>query len=242
MLYDLLIRNARVIDGSGVPSYNGDVAVSDGRIVETGRFDGAVRRTIDAKDKVVAPGFIDIHSHYDAQALWDPQCTYSCYHGVTTVLSGHCSLSWAPARDSDEERYFLAQMLSRIEAIPLDTLQAAVPWSWGTMGEYLDALDNRLGMNAGTLIGHSAVRRYVMGEASQERDATPDELEAMRESIREGMASDALGISFNDDPSHFDLGGKLVPSGIAPMEEKFTLAAVLREFGVGLVQHSNGSR
>ena len=242
MVYDLLIQNARVIDGSGMPSYNGDVAVRDGRIVETGRFDGAARRTIDAKGKVVAPGFIDIHSHYDAQALWDPLCTYSCYHGVTTVLFGNCSLSLAPARDSDEERYFLAQMLSRIEAIPLDTLQAAVPWSWGTMGEYLDALDRRLGMNAGTLIGHSAVRRYVMGEASQERDATPDELEAMRESVREGMASGALGISFNDNPSHFDLSGKLVPSGIAPIEEKFALAAVLREFGAGLVQHSNGSR
>ena len=189
MAYDLLIRNGRIIDGSGMPSYNGDVAVKDGRIVETGRLDGAARRTIDARGKVVAPGFIDIHSHYDAQVLWDPLCTYSCYHGVTTVLFGNCSLTMAPAHEAEEERYFLAQMLSRIEAIPLETLQTAVPWSWGTMGEYLAALDRRLGVNAGTLIGHSAVRRYVMGEASQERDATADELEAMKEAVREGMAS-----------------------------------------------------
>ena len=241
MTYDLVIKNGRVIDGSGMPSYAGDVAVQDGRIVEAGRFDGPARRTIDAHGQVIAPGFIDIHSHFDAQAFWDPLCTFSCYHGVTTVVFGNCSLAMAPVGAGEEERYFLAQMLSRIEAIPLEALQAGVTWSWSTIGEYLDALDRRLGPNVGALIGHSAVRRYVMGEASQERDATAEEMEAMKESVREGMASGALGISFNNNPSHFDLSGRLVPSGVAPMEEKYALAAVLREFGTGLVQHSNGS-
>ena len=241
MTYDLLIRNGRVIDGSGMPSYNGDVAISDGRIAQTGRLGGAARRTIDAHGQVIAPGFIDNHCHFDAQVTWDPLCSFSCYHGVTTVVFGNCSLAMAPAGAGEEERYFLTQLLARVEAIPLEALQAGMSWSWGTIGEYLDALDRRLGVNAGVLIGHSAVRRYVMGEASQERDATAKELEAMKEVVQGGMASGALGISFNRNQGHFDDRGRLIPGVVAPMEEMFELASVLRGAGTGIVQFGNGS-
>ena len=131
MIYDLVIKNGRVIDGSGMPSYSGDVGVKDGRIVEVGRIEGEAKRTIDAGGHAIAPGFIDNHTHFDAQVIWDPLCTDSCFHGVTTVVFGNCSMSLAPAREGAEEQYILAQMLSRVEAIPIETLQAGVTWSLG---------------------------------------------------------------------------------------------------------------
>ena len=133
---------------------------------------------LNADGLVVAPGIIDNHTHYDAQVTWDPLCTYSCYHGITTVVMGNCSLAMAPAHREDRE--MLAGVLSHVEAIPLEAIQAGVNWSWETIPEYLDALDQRLGINVAALIGHSAVRRYVMGEASQERHATDDEVAAMK--------------------------------------------------------------
>ena len=170
MAYDLIIKNGKIIDGSGLPGFHGDVAVSGGRIVEMGRVSGEARRVIDADGLVVAPGIIDNHTHYDAQVTWDPLCTYSCYHGITTVVIGNCSLAMAPAHKEDREN--LAGVLSHVEAIPLEAIQAGVKWSWETIPQYLDALDQRLGVNVASLIGHSAVRRYVMGDASQERHAT----------------------------------------------------------------------
>ena len=233
MAYDLVIRNGRVVDGTGMPSFHGDVAIKDGVIVETGRLAGPASRTIDARGQVIAPGFIDNHCHFDAQAIWDPLCTFSCYHGVTTNISGNCSLALAPTRSGDHE--VLLQMLARIEAIPVETLREGTAWSWETIPEYLDALDRRLGMNIGMLIGHSAVRRYVMGGDSQERDATGDELESMKDTVRDGMAAGALGISFNRNPGHFDVHGKLLPACIAPEEELLELAAALGEMGTGII-------
>jgi N-acyl-D-aspartate/D-glutamate deacylase len=232
--YDLVVRNGRVVDGSGMPSFHGDVAVKDGKIVELGKLSGPARRTINADGLVVAPGFIDNHCHYDAQVTWDPLCTFSCYHGITTVIFGNCSLALAPARPADH--YVLAQMLSRIESIPLDTLEKGTRWAWETIPQYLDALDRRLGLNVGVLIGHSAVRRYVLGDDSQERArATGEELEAMKGIIREGMAAGALGLSFNRNPGHFDTRGKLLPACIAPHEELVALAAALGETETGVI-------
>lgn len=242
MEYDLVIRNGRVIDGSGMPSYTGDVAVKDGRIVGMGKLDGAVQRTIDAGGRVIAPGIVDIHCHFDAQALWDPLCTFSCFHGVTTVVFGNCSLALAPVRRDAHEQYMLAQMLSRVEAIPMEVLEAGVDWSWSSIPEYLNALDRRLGINVGYLIGHSAVRRYVMGEDSQERAASDDEIEEMKEIIREGMAAGAAGISLDRNRGHLDLRGKSVPGSIAPTEELYALAEVLREFGAGVIQCGAATR
>ena len=169
MAYDLVIKNGNVIDGSGLPGFHGDVAVSGGRIVEIGKVNGPARQTLNADGMVVSPGIIDNHTHYDAQVTWDPLCTYSCYHGVTTVVMGNCSLAMAPAHK--EDRANLAGVLSHVEAIPLEAIQAGVNWTWETIPEYLNTLEQKLGINVAALIGHSAVRRYVMGEASQERHA-----------------------------------------------------------------------
>src|ERR671919_1288639 len=177
MAYDLLVKNGRIVDGSGMPSFHGDVAVSGGKIVELGRLVGPAKRVIDADGNVVAPGFIDNHCHYDAQVTWDPLCTYSCYHGATTVIIGNCSLALAPVKPDAREK--LAGMLSYVEAIPMDVLQAGVPWSWESFPEYMRAIGARLGVNVGTLVGHSAVRLYAMGEACSERAATEAAPETM---------------------------------------------------------------
>jgi N-acyl-D-aspartate/D-glutamate deacylase len=216
-----------------MPSFHGDVGVKDGKIVASGKLDGLATRTIDVDGRVISPGFIDNHCHYDAQVTWDPLCTFSCYHGVTTLINGNCSLALAPVRPGDQE--ILLQMLARVEAIPLDTLRTGTVWSWETVSEYMDALDQRLGPNVGVLMGHSAVRRYVMGDASWERDATGEEIEGMKAVVRDGMAAGALGISFNRNPGHFDTQGKLLPGCVAPAEELLDLAAVLGEMGTGII-------
>lgn len=235
-MYDLLIRGGRIIDGSGMPSFHGDVAVKDGRIVEVGGVSGSAQRTIEADGLVIAPGFIDNHCHFDAQVTWDPLCTYSCYHGVTTVISGNCSLSLSPAREEHQD--LLLQMLSRVEAIPIEALRSGVRWSWGTFGEYLEGVERGgLGVNYGLMVGHSAIRRYIMGEEADERsEATPQELEAMKALIRESVESGALGVSFNRNRSHRDLRGKLIPGVIAPVEELVELASSLRGIGTGVIQ------
>lgn len=235
MPFDLVIRNAKVIDGSGIPAFRADVAVREGRIVEVGRVDGEARRVLNADGLAVAPGIVDTHTHYDAQVTWDPLCTYSCYHGVTTVVIGNCSLALAPAHEDDREP--LASVLSHVEAIPLDAIRAGVTWRWETVPQYLDALDGRLGVNVAALIGHSAVRRYVMGPASQEREASADEIEAMRAIVREGIEAGAVGVSFERNLRHFDWEGRLAPTNLASEEEILAVARVVDEVGRGVVQY-----
>jgi N-acyl-D-amino-acid deacylase len=232
--FDLVIKNGKIVDGSGIPSFHGDVAISDGRIVDVGRVDGEARRVLDADGRVIAPGIIDNHTHYDAQVTWDPLCTYSCYHGATTVVIGNCSLGLAPARPQDREP--LASVLSHVEAIPLEAIRAGVDWSWETIPQYLDALDRRLGVNVASLIGHSAVRRYVMGEASQEREANPEEIDAMRTIVREGIDAGAVGVSFERNLRHFDWEGRLAPTNLASESELLAVAGVVDEAGRGVVQ------
>jgi N-acyl-D-aspartate/D-glutamate deacylase len=234
MPYDLVIRNGRVIDGSGLPAFSADVAMSDGRIVDVGKVNGEARRTLNADGLVVAPGIIDNHTHYDAQVTWDPLCTYSCYHGATTVVIGNCSLGLAPAHEEDRER--LASVLSHVEAIPLDAIRSGVTWDWETIPQYLDALDRRLGVNVASLIGHSAVRRYVMGESSQEREATEDEIRAMKALVREGIEAGAVGVSFERNLRHFDWEGRLAPTNLASEDEILAVAGVVDEVGRGVVQ------
>jgi N-acyl-D-amino-acid deacylase len=234
MPYDLIIKNGKVIDGSGLPGFHGDVAVSGGRIVEIGKVSGDARQVLNADGLVVAPGIIDNHTHYDAQVTWDPLCTYSCYHGITTVVIGNCSLAMAPAHR--EDRDVLAGVLSHVEAIPLEAIQAGVNWSWETIPEYLNALDQRLGINVGSLIGHSAVRRYVMGEASQERHATDDEIAAMKAIVREGLEAGSVGVSFERNLRHFDWNGRLAPTNLASDAEIFAVAGVPDEVGRGVIQ------
>ena len=239
MAYDLLIKNGRIIDGSGRPAFNGDVAVARGRIVELGRLDGAARRVIEADGRVVAPGFVDNHCHYDAQVLWDPLCSFSNHHGSTTVIIGNCSLALAPVKPHDREK--LAGMLSYVEAIPMDVLDAGVPWNWETFPEYMRAIGQKLGVNVGTLIGHSAVRQYAMGSAASERNATDDELAEMRRVVGEAIDAGALGLSITRNMAHFDINGTRIPAACAPESELFALADVLREAGTGVIQCGGGT-
>src|SRR6201993_4383013 len=149
MAYELLIKNGRVIDGSGIPAFRGDIGVRNGKIAEIGKRRGSAQRTIDAQEAVVAPGFIDNHCHYDAQVTWDPLCTYSCYHGATSVIISNCSLALAPVRRGAEER--LAEFLSYVEAIPLETLKT-VDMRWETVADYMAVIDQRIGVNVGNFV------------------------------------------------------------------------------------------
>ncbi len=239
MPYDLLIKNGLIVDGSGLPAFRGDVGVNNGLITHVGNLSGPADRVIDAQGRAVAPGFIDNHCHYDAQVTWDPLCTFSCYHGATTVVIGNCSLSLAPVRDGDH--YALSQMLSRVEAIPLEVMEAGVTWGWNTVAQYMDALDARLGVNVGVLVGHSAVRRYVMADDSQERDATPGEVDQMKALVHDAIGAGALGLSVSRNQGHFDLTGRPLPSITAPTEEMLALAGVLGEFATGIVQCGGGT-
>ena len=234
-MYDLLIRDGLVVDGSGMPAFHADIGIERGKVTEIGRLGGPAKQTIDADGRAVAPGFIDNHCHFDAQVTWDPLCTFSPNHGVTTVIFGNCSLGLAPARPDDHEA--LAMMLSRVEAIPMESLEAGVPWGWATFPEYLDVLDRRLGVNAGVLMGHSAVRRYVMGEDAYDREAaTGPELEAMKAIVREGVTEGALGLSFDRNTGHLDLLGRRIPGIVAPVEEIYELASALRGLSSGVLQ------
>ena len=238
MAYDLLIRNARVIDGSGMPSFRGDVSVKDGKIAEIGKLSGTADKVIDADGQVVAPGFIDNHTHFDAQVTWDPLCSNSCDHGATSVVMGNCSLSLAPVRPGKQER--LAEFLSYVEAIPMDVLRT-IDVRWESMGEYMDALDSGLGVNVGNMIGHTAVRYYVMGDESQERAATDGEIEEMQGIVRGGMEAGALGLSISRNAGHFDPQGVPVPALWAEEKEIFALCDVLRELGTGIIQSGGGN-
>src|SRR5438045_7733959 len=238
MAYDLLIKNGRIVDGSGGPSYRGDVAVKDGKIVEIGKLSGPAARTIDADGRVVAPGFIDNHCHYDAQITWGPLCTFSCDHGATSVVFGNCSLSLAPVRQGKEER--LCEFLSYVEAIPMEVLNT-LEFTWESFPEYLEQMDHHLGVNVGNLIGHTAVRYYVMGDECQKRTATDDEIREMQALLRDGMQAGALGPSAWRNQGHFDPQGVHIPAIWADEKEIFALGDVLREMGTGLIQSGGGN-
>jgi len=233
MPYDLLIKNGLIIDGSGIPAFRGDVGILNGKIAAIGKLRDSAKRTIDAKGRAVAPGFIDSHCHFDAQITWDPLCEFSCYHGATSVIIGNCSLGLAPVRPGGAER--VEEFLSYVEAIPMDTLKT-VDICWESVGEYMDSIEKRLGVNVGTLIGHTPVRHYVMGNDSQGRAARKDEIEAMKGIIRTGMKSGALGLSFSMSTGHYDPQGVLIPSTWATEEEVFALSDVLAELGTGVIQ------
>lgn len=233
----LLIRNARIVDGTGGPSQHGDVAVRDGIIAAIGRDlpdsplpEGA--RVVDARGQVLAPGFIDIHTHFDPQICWDRLATPELEHGVTTVLMGNCSLSLAPVRRDD--RRPLAGMFKQIEDIPLDTFAEGVPWTWETYPEYLETIRPGLGINVAGLVGHSPLRTFVMGAAAQERAATDDEIAAMCRILQDAIRGGAAGLS----TSYVDIDEQMrpVPSRWATRAEIIALGRAMAEVGRGLIQ------
>jgi N-acyl-D-aspartate/D-glutamate deacylase len=226
-MLDLLITGADVIDGTGAPRRRADVGVRDGRVVAIGTIDEASRRTIDADGRVVAPGFIDVHTHYDAQVFWDPTLSPSPLHGVTSVLGGNCGFTIAPLVSSEAE--YLMKMLARVEGMPLEALAAGVPWDWTSTAEYFDHFDNTLSVNAGFMVGHCALRRIVMGERSVGEAATEDDLAAMSNLLRESLTAGGLGFSSSWAETHNDADGEPVPSRHATVDELLTLCRVTGE-------------
>jgi N-acyl-D-aspartate/D-glutamate deacylase len=239
MAYDLVIKGARIYDGSGLPSRMGDVAVVGDRIAEVGRVSGSAHRVVEADGLAVAPGFIDFHTHMDAQLLWDPLATSSCFHGVTTLIPGNCGLSLAPCHPEDRDN--IIGSFVRVEAMPSQVLRAAVKWEWTTFPEYLARLRQKLGVNVAALVGHCALRQFVMGEESSERAATPDEIEQMKDILREGLRAGAIGFSTNQNRRHMREDGRPIPSRLATDEEILELAGVLGELNRGSVQISRGT-
>ena len=237
-MYDLILKGGRIYDGSGMPSYHGDVGVKDGKIVEVGRLNGGTKRTLNVGGLAVAPGFIDPHTHLDAQLLWDPLGTSSCFHGVTSAVLGNCGLSLAPAKPEDREA--VIKSFVRVEAISRRVLEEGIKWKWTSTSEYRDVLGTRLGINAATLVGHIAVRHYVMGEDAVEREATLEEVAKMKQLVREGMEAGAVGFSTNQNPRHIREDKKPVASRLASDEELGSLLDVLGEMNAGVVQLSGG--
>jgi N-acyl-D-aspartate/D-glutamate deacylase len=227
-MFDVRINGGLVVDGTGSPGRLADVGIRDGRIAAIGELTESAQKTIDATGLIVAPGFVDVHTHYDAQAFWDTTLSPSPLHGVTTVVGGNCGFTIAPLTPDDGD--YLMRMLARVEGMPLEALQNGVPWDWRSTAEYLDRLDGTLMPNAGFLVGHSALRRVVMHDDATQRHATDDEIEQMKTLLRDGLRAGALGFSSTWSTSHNDHLGDPVPSRAASREEVIALCAVVGEF------------
>jgi N-acyl-D-aspartate/D-glutamate deacylase len=235
MSADIVIAGGTVVDGSGAPGVRADVAISDGVISEIGTGLSG-RRVLDASGQIVSPGFIDIHTHYDAQVFWDPDLTPSSFHGVTSVVDGNCGFSIAPV--TPELVPLLARTLQHVEDMSLDTLTAGVPWDeFETFPQYLAAIERRgSALNYGCYVGHTATRMFAMGgEAAYERAATPDEIDAMRAIVAQAMDAGAMGFASSSSPTHNGDGGRPVPSRVADLAELRALLQPLREARRGVV-------
>jgi N-acyl-D-aspartate/D-glutamate deacylase len=227
-MYDLIVRGGTVIDGTGGPRQSADVGVKDGRVVEIGRIDGDAAQVVDAAGKMVTPGFIDVHTHYDAQAHWDQTLSPSPLHGITTVVAGNCGFTIAPLQP--EHGDYLMRMLARVEGMPLESLQNGVPWNWTSFGEWLGKLDGTLSINTGFMVGHSAIRRLVMGERAVGHEATAEELKAMQNLLAESLAAGGMGFSSSWATTHNDPNGQPVPSRHASEHEMIELSRVCADF------------
>jgi len=235
MALDLLIKNGTVVDGSGAPRYRGDVGVRDGRIVEVGRVGSVAERTIDADGLIVAPGFVDGHTHMDAQVAWDPIGSCSCWHGVTTVIMGNCGFALAPCKP--EEREWFARCLTAVEDIPTESMTSGIDWTWETFPEYLAHVERMpKAINYGAYIGHSALRMYVMGKRALDQTATPDDLRRMEAAVEEAIRAGAMGFSSSRSTTHVTPDNTPVPSRIADWTEVDRLVGVMGRLGSGIFQ------
>ena len=230
-MYDVIIRGGDVIDGTGAPRQRADVGITADRITKIGDLSEAdAAQIIDATDRVVTPGFVDVHTHVDAQVFWDTTVSPSPLHGVTTVIGGNCGFSVQPLGTNPADADYLMRMLSRVEGMPLNSLEAGVPWNWNTTAEYLDALENTLSINAGFMVGHSAIRRVVMGADATRREATEHELNQMCDLLRAGLEVGGIGFSSSWSSTHNDTEQNMVPSRYASRAELIALSGVLADF------------
>jgi N-acyl-D-aspartate/D-glutamate deacylase len=240
--FDLMIRGGTLVDGTGAPAVRGDLAVRDGRIAALGRVQGTADRVLEADGHVVAPGFVDIHTHYDAQILWDRGLTISPWHGVTTVVMGNCGFGVAPTRP--EHHDLVLRTLENVEGMSLEALRAGLgegDWPFETFPEYLDAIAARgTAINVAAMVGHTPVRLYVMGEASTERAATQEEIARMAAIVGEAIDAGAIGFATSRAPTHLGYDGRPVPSRLAELDETRALCRALGERGRGVVQSAIG--
>ena len=226
-MLDKVIRGGTVVDGTGSPSRVADIGIKDGRIVSIGVVDQDAAEVIDATGCIVTPGFVDPHTHYDAQLLWDPTASPSSVHGVTTIIGGNCGFTLAPLIPGDAD--YLRKMMSKVEGMPLAALENGTDWSWETFAEYLGRLEGNISVNAGFLVGHCAIRRYVMGPAAVGAEASIEHIAGMRTELAKSIQSGALGFSFTNSTSHSDGDGEPVASRWATHDE---LIALCEEVGL----------
>jgi len=235
-MHDVVIRGGALVDGTGAPARTADVAIDDGRVSEVGRVDDRGRRELDADGLLVTPGFVDVHTHYDGQATWDPLLTPSCWHGVTTVVMGNCGVGFAPV--APDRREWLIGLMEGVEDIPGAALSIGIKWDWERFPEYLDAVERTPRVvDLGTQVPHGAVRAYVMGErGARNEPATSDDIAAMAAIVKEGVEAGALGFSTSRTLAHRAIDGEPVPGTFAAEDELFGIGRVLGELGTGVFE------
>ena len=233
-MYDIIIRNGSLVDGTGAEPVRGDLAIRDGVIVAMGEVEGDATRTIDAEGMMVTPGFVDIHTHLDAQIGWDPDMTPVSWHGVTTALIGNCGVTFAPCKPVDRE--FLAAIMETVEDIPREAIMTGLPWDWEQYGEYLDSISTKpTAINIAGLVGHSAIRYYVMGERSFDDQATDEEKQQMADIVARSLEHGAFGFSTNRFEPHKAPDGRSIPGTFAEPEELAVISRAVSERN-GLMQ------
>ena len=234
-MYDLIIRNGTIVDGSGMPRFRGDVGIAKGKIAAIGKVRESARETIDADGHIVAPGLIDAHTHMDAQVFWDALGTCSCWHGVTSVVMGNCGFSLAPCGEKD--KLLVMRNLERAEDISPEAMEAGIKWSWTTFAEYLDAVERQpKGINYTAYMGHSALRTYVMGQRAFEEPATTEDLQMMREELGNAIRAGAIGFTTSRTSNHQTPDGRPVASRIANWDEVRSLVGVMGDLGAGIFE------
>lgn len=236
MAHDLIIRGGTIVDGTGASRFSGDIAVTGDRITEVGTVSGKAKREIDGSGKLVTPGFVDIHTHLDAQIAWDPIASSSCYHGITSAVLGNCGVTFAPCKPQDRE--YLANLMESVEDIPAESIRQGVPFNWETYGEYLQAIDVMdKGINYGGMVGHCAVRYHAMGERSlDDVPAAPEDIEKMVALVDEAISSGALGFSTSRTYMHKVPDGRCVPGTYADPEELLAIGRVLGKHRRGVFE------
>ena len=235
-MFDLIIKNGSIYDGKGSEPYQADIAISNEKIVEIGDIKGEAKKVIDAEGKIVTPGFVDIHTHYDGQVTWDPYLRPSTYHGVTTVVMGNCGVGFSPCKP--DQRDWLIGLMEGVEDIPGTALHEGIDWEWESFPEYLDALEKKpLAIDVGTQIPHGAVRAYVMGERGiNHEEASQEEIDRMKEIVQEAIKAGAYGFSTSRTEKHNDVNGNLTPSITAHKNELVEIAKSLGEINKGVLQ------